>query len=73
VPAGLFLTLALASEAVGALRHKPPLLDRGRLDTMCRSVSYSIAAFQKATSYVPPFSLEEAAGRIADWFQASGR
>ncbi|MDQ3458143.1 MAG: NAD-dependent epimerase/dehydratase family protein, partial [Deinococcota bacterium] len=43
-------------ERLATMRGSPPLLDRGRLDTMTNSVSYSIASFQRATEYQPPYS-----------------
>lgn len=57
-----------ALELVAAIRQTTPLLDRGRLDTMIRSVSYSIEAFREATGYQPPYCLDSAANRITQWF-----
>lgn len=56
-------------ERLATMRGSPPLLDRGRLDTMTNSVSYSIASFQRATGYQPPYSLQMAAKRIAAWYK----
>ncbi|MCX8053040.1 MAG: NAD-dependent epimerase/dehydratase family protein [Armatimonadetes bacterium] len=68
VPTPIWWAAALGIEIVARVGNKPPLLDRGRLDTMTCSVSYSIAAFQKATGYTPPFGLQEACERIAAWY-----
>lgn len=56
-------------ERLASMRGSLPVLDRGRLDTMTNSVSYSVTAFQRATGYRPPFSLDVAAERIASWYK----
>ena len=44
-----------------------PLLDPIRIETLTSSVSYSIAAFQNATGYEPPYGLDDGVARIAAW------
>jgi dihydroflavonol-4-reductase len=56
-------------ESLARRRNMPPLLDSGRLQTLTESVSYDIAAFQKATGYQPPYSLTEATTRITAWYK----
>lgn len=46
-----------------------PILDRTRIDTLTRSVSYSIDAFREATGYRPPVSLRVATQRIGAWYR----
>jgi nucleoside-diphosphate-sugar epimerase len=69
VPGPVAYAAARMSELAANLRGSTPLLDRGRLQTMTNSVSYSIAAFQTATGYQPPYSLRQAAQRIAAWYR----
>ncbi len=68
VPKPIAYAAARGLEMLAAVRQTTPLLDRGRLDTMTSSVSYSIAAFREAAGYDPPYSLDSAANRITQWF-----
>lgn len=61
---------AACFEKLASMRKSAPLLDRGRLDTLTHTVSYSIEAFQTATGYRPPYALREAIDRIAEWYLA---
>lgn len=49
-----------------------PLIDPTRLHTLTTSVSYSVEKFRAATGYSPPYSLEDALGRLADWYLGRG-
>ena len=69
VPRVCAYTAVRCLETLARIRGSAPLLDRGRLETMTNSVSYSIAAFQAATGYEPPYSLKDAAGRMASWYR----
>jgi nucleoside-diphosphate-sugar epimerase len=69
VPVGLATLGVRLLERRAAARGVAPLLDQGRLETLTRSLSYSIAAFQTATGYQPPFTLAQAAERIVTWFR----
>jgi nucleoside-diphosphate-sugar epimerase len=67
--------LTVPRSVVGAIGHLergvrtviggPALLDPIRQETLTCSVSYSIAAFQRATGFEPPFSLQQACARLA--------
>lgn len=70
VPRAVALAGVLVLEMVSAVRRKPPILDRFRLDTLTGSVSYSISAFEEATGYVQPYSFEQAIDRIGKWYLA---
>lgn len=48
---------------------RAPILDPIRIDTLTRSVSYSIAAFQAATGYTPPVTMPVATARIGAWYR----
>jgi len=72
VPYPIWYAAAVGFEIMARLRGTAPLLDRGRLDTMTLSVSYSIEPFRQATGYAPPFGIEEAAERIAAWYLGRG-
>ena len=52
-------------EWVAQLMNRRAPIDRTRLETLTRSVEYSIVPFQRATGYVPPISLANAAARLA--------
>jgi nucleoside-diphosphate-sugar epimerase len=54
------------------LRARGSVVDRHRLDTLVTSVEYSIVHFQRATGYVPPVSLRDAAARLAAWYLGNG-
>lgn len=60
-------------EALGRVRRAPPILDRWRLQTLSRSVSYSVAKLQAATGYTPPYSLAAATACIAAWYRQTMR
>lgn len=60
-------------EQRAAASKTPPLLDRGRLDTLTNTVSYDISAFQQATGYVPPYTMGQAVERIAAWYRSQGQ
>ena len=68
VPRALAYTAAVGFEMLAKVRGSTPLLDRGRVDTLTNSASYSIAAFQAATGYEPPYSLRQSIGRIVSWY-----
>ena len=62
--------LRLASRAEARLRRgRAPTLDPVRIDTLTRSISYSIDAFRQATGYRPPVDLDEATSRIGRWYR----
>lgn len=69
IPTPLAYVAACGLEWLAGLRGTAPLLDRGRLETMTCSVSYSIQALQQATGYRPPYALPEALQRIAAWYK----
>jgi len=70
---GAILRLAATAELRLRGERSAPLLDPSRIDTMTRSVSYSIKAFQAVSGYVPPISLEEATRQIgARYVRRSG-
>lgn len=68
VPCGLAWAGATGLELLARVRRSSAILDRGRLNTLTNSVSYSIRALQEATGYEPPYSLRQAAQRIAAWY-----
>lgn len=72
VPVPWIAALAVAAlfEKVAALTGTPPVLDRFRLDTLTRSVSYSIRAFQEATGYDQPYSFRSSMEAIAEWYRS---
>lgn len=70
VPCGVARVGAMACELLAKMRGSSPLLDRGRLETLTCSVSYSIAALRAATGYEPLYDLNEAAERIVSWYAA---
>lgn len=72
VPAPVAMFGAWCLEQIAKRRGSRPLIDRGRVDTMTNSVSYSIAALRSATGYEPPYSLKDAAERIASWYRSQG-
>jgi nucleoside-diphosphate-sugar epimerase len=47
---------------------RPPIFDPTRIDTLTRSISYSIDAFRTATGYEPPVSMSDATARIGAWY-----
>ena len=63
------VAVQLAGAIERALRRgrRPPLLDTVRIDTLTRSISFSIDAFQAATGFRPPVGLDEATHRIGAW------
>lgn len=68
VPAGVLRVLGAIESYVMRQRERPPLLDQARINTLTKSISYSIAALRSATGYIPPVGLEEATQRIASWY-----
>ena len=68
----------VATRALMSIRRVVPstavrqLIDRARLDTLAVSVGYSITAFERATGYVPRYSLADAAAHIAEWYMDVG-
>lgn len=70
VPKTAALAGTLLLEGLAGASGKPPLLDRFRLDTLTRSVSYSIRAFEETAGYSQPYDLESAIDRIAKWYLA---
>jgi nucleoside-diphosphate-sugar epimerase len=72
VPAWAAMFGAWCLERIAKRRGSRPLIDRGRVDTMINSVSYSITALRSATGYEPPYSLRDAADRIASWYKSQG-
>ncbi len=69
VPVGVARVGVRGLELLSSLLRRPPVLDRGRLQTLTTSVSYNIDKFQAATGYVPPYSLGDAAERLARWYR----
>jgi nucleoside-diphosphate-sugar epimerase len=67
------LTVAAAVERITRRGRGAPILGGARIDTLTRSVSYSIDAFVRATGYRPPVSMEEATERIGAWYVRSRR
>jgi len=67
VPRGL-LRVAAGIERAACGRRGAPILDPTRIDTLTRSVGYSIDAFRRATGYEPPISMEEATMQIGAWY-----
>ncbi len=72
VPGAMCRGVTALSEAVYGLAGRTPVVSRGRLDFLSSSVSYSVAKLNAATGYEPPFSLEEACNRIAEWYRQDG-
>ncbi len=70
IPTCAAMISAWLLEQVARWRGSRPLVDRSRIETMTHSVSYSIEAIRSATGYEPPYSLEEAAERIAAWYKS---
>lgn len=68
VPKAVALAGVLVLEGLSGVRGKPPILDRFRLDTLTRSASYSIRAFEEASSYDQPYSFGMSIDRIANWY-----
>ena len=65
VPYDAAYLAARLAETTAVVRRRTPMLDMGRLHTLTTSVSYSIDMFRRATGYSPPYSLENAAEKIA--------
>ena len=72
VPRGL-LAVAAAIERAARRGRGAPILGGARIDTLTRSVSYSIDAFVRATGYRPPITMEEATARIGAWYARTRR
>jgi NADH dehydrogenase len=62
------LRLAAAAERRVRGAGCAPLLDPTRIETLTRSISYSVGAFQRATGYRPPIGLDEGTRRIGAWY-----
>jgi len=71
IPACVAMFGAWCLERIARRRGSRPLIDRSRVETMTRSVSYSIEAIRSATGYEPPYSLKEAVERIAAWYKSN--
>lgn len=71
IPACVAMFGAWCLERIARRRGSRPLIDRSRVETMTRSVSYSIEAIRLATGYEPPYSLKEAVERIAAWYKSN--
>lgn len=69
VPRAAALAAAIMFEGLAAITRTPPVLDRFRLDTLTRSVSYSIRAFQEAVGYDQPYSFSTSMEAIAEWYR----
>jgi UDP-glucose 4-epimerase len=67
VPAAILGVIASAERRLRG-GSGAPLLDPTRIDTMTRSISFSIDAFQAATGYRPLVGLDEATRRIGAWY-----
>jgi nucleoside-diphosphate-sugar epimerase len=67
VPAWV-LRVAAGAERRVRVPERAPLLDPTRIETLTRSISYSVGAFQGATGYRPPIGLDEATRRIGAWY-----
>ena len=62
--------LRLAGRAEGGLRTgRAPVLDTVRIDTLTRSISYSIDSFRSATGYQPPVTMQAATRRMGAWYR----
>ena len=70
LPRIVALAGVLALETAAAARGRAPLLDRFRLDTLTRSVSYSIGAFEDAVGFHQPYSFERAIDILVKWYLA---
>ena len=68
VPVSASYLATLGLERASRLLGRAPVFDRGRLETLTTTVSYSIDAIKSATGFRPPYSLEESLQRIADWY-----
>ena len=72
IPRGV-LAVAAAIERAARRGRGAPILGGARIDTLTRSVSYSIDAFVRATGYQPPISMDEATARIGAWYARTRR
>ncbi len=72
-PTAAFHIVAAVLEQLAGLSGRSPLLDRGRVETMATTVSYSTQALKQATGYVPPYDLHEACRRMVAWYERSER
>jgi len=67
------LAAAAAIERIARRGRGATILGGARIDTLTRSVSYSIDAFVRATGYRPPVSMEDATERIGAWYTRTRR
>jgi UDP-glucose 4-epimerase len=72
VPAAAAIVAASLAEKRAARRDSIPFIDRQRVGSLTRSVSYSIEKFRAATGYHPAYDLTRAAERIAGWYSRGG-
>jgi nucleoside-diphosphate-sugar epimerase len=73
IPAAASEAAAVLAERYAVRRNSIPVIDRQRINSLTRSVSYSITRFRAATGYRPIHDLQTAAGRIADWYRQGAR
>lgn len=70
VPSSLICGVTALESRLASSRDRVPLLGEERINSLVRSVSYSIDRFRKATGYDPSYDLATAARRIAYWYRA---
>lgn len=70
LPAGVLGALGGVEGLAARLVGRPPLLDRDRLSTLTKSVTYSTAAFRDATGFRVTVTVEETLRSVADWYTA---
>lgn len=73
LPVAVIGAVGLAERVARRIIGGAPILDPVRIETLSRSISYSIDAFRDATGYAPPVTLPVAMRRIAAWYPRRSR
>lgn len=72
VPRPIAYAIGAIFEVIAKMAGRRPIIDRNRMDILCRSAEYSIKDFQEATGYIPSVLMEEAAVKLGRWFIGHG-
>ncbi len=69
VPKSIAYVVAIILETIALMTKREPLLNRGRIDTLTSSPTFSIKKAQRELGYEPKFNLEEGIAKTIAWYR----